>query len=241
MLSSTVLNQIQTLGIPVGIGTVIVVLATIVRWFFGPPMDSFHRWRESKHRDREYLLKIADHSEDDLEASWVKESTLQEAFRGRYGLLVGREERRAYFNLMRCYSPSIKWRHIRGISTLARRSMDGAGIEFHMPKRERRWRYAAAATGMIFYLFGSVLWVEGLLSAMHGSWAGIVLGVPVAVMGAFTTRVSQFPLQSYDAVGKVIQPNERNEFLLIPIPEAKKPEPSSLKPAPIDAIPRHRA
>ncbi len=69
MLSSTVLNQIQTLGIPVGIGTVIVVLATIVRWFFGPPMDSFHRWRESKHRDREYLLKIADHSEDDLEAS----------------------------------------------------------------------------------------------------------------------------------------------------------------------------
>lgn len=94
---------------------------------------------------------------------------------------------------------------------------------------------------MIFYLFGSVLWVEGLLSAMHGSWAGIVLGVPVAVMGAFTTRVSLFPLQSYDAVGKVIQPNERNEFLLIPIPEAKKPEPSSLKPAPIDAIPRHRA
>ncbi len=241
MLSSTVLTQIQALGVPVWIGAFILALAPVLRLFLVPSMDNFHRWRESKHRDREYLLKIADQSENDLETSWVRESLLQEAFRQRHGLLVEREERLVYASLMRRYSPSIKWRHIRGISTLARRGKDGSSIEFRMPLRERRWRYTAAATGMIFYLFGSLLWLEGLLPAMHGSWAGVVLGLLVAALGAFTTRVSLFALRSYDAIGKVIQPNERSEFLLIPIPEAEKPEPSSVKPAPIDAVPRRRA
>lgn len=241
MLSSPVLAQIQTLGIPVGIGALVVVLAPVLRWFLGPPMDSFHRWRESKHRDREYFLKIADQSENDLEASWVRESLLQEAFRQRHGLLVEREERLVYSSLMRRYSPSIKWRHIRGISTLARRSEDGTGIELHMPSHERRWRYIAATAGTVFYLFGSFLLLEGLLSAMHGSWAGIVVGLPIAVMGAVTTRVSLFAMQSYDAIGRTIRGKEREEFMLIPIPEPGSQRDRLTQKVPLEATPRRRA
>lgn len=242
MLSSTVLTQIQTLGVPVWIGAFIVVLAPVLRWFLGPSMDNFHRWRESKHRDREYLLKIADQSENDLEASWVRESLLQEAFRQRHGLLVEREERLVYSNLMRRYSPSIKWRHIRGISTLARRSKDGSSIEFHMPLRERRWRYIAAAAGAAFYLFGSFLLLGGLLSAMHGSWAEVALGLPIAVMGAVTTRVSLFAMQSYDAIGRTIRGKKSEEFMLISIPEPGKSESDRLTPKnSVEAVPRRRA
>jgi len=223
MFISTVITHLQSLGIPLWLAALAGLLFPVVRWFFGPPMDNFHRWRESKLRDREFLLKIASHPDDDLEAGWINEDELRNAFHQRHGVQAGPEERRAYSSLVRRYSPSVRWRHIRGIGSLARRSADGASIELRMPVWQRRLRYGAAIAGTVVYLAGSALWVDGLLHAAHGSWAEIIVGAPLAVVGAVATRSFLFPLQSYDVATEAIYGKSQQDVLLIPIPECAKP------------------
>lgn len=219
MSSSAVMTQLEALGVPLAFAVLVALLLPVVRWFFGPPMDSFHRWRESKHRDREHLLKIADHRSDDPEADWIREDELQSAFKRRHGIQAGPEERRAYSSLLRRCSPSVKWRHIRGISSLASRSRDGVSIELRMPRWQRRLRYGAALAGTSVYLLGCALWVQGLIPAMHGVWLDVIVGVALAIVGAIATRTFLFPVQSYDVVAKAICGKERPDILPIPIPE----------------------
>ncbi|AWH26778.1 hypothetical protein [Stenotrophomonas sp. YAU14D1_LEIMI4_1] len=222
MSVSLIPTHLQMLGIPLWPAILATLLCMAVGWFFRSPMDNFHRWRESKLRDREFLLKVANQSDDALEAARINEDELQSAFLQRHGIQAGAEERRTYSNLVRRYSPSIKWRHIRGISSLARRSADGNHIELHMPVWQRRFRYGTAIAGIALYLTGSFLWLGGLVQAVHGSWAGIIVGAPLAIVAAVTTRASLFPLQSYNVVAGAIHGEYRTEVLRIAIPESIK-------------------
>lgn len=222
MFISTVVTHLQALGVPLQLAVAATLLFLFVGWLFKSPMDNFHRWRESKLRDREFLLKIASHPDDDLEAAWINETELQNAFHRQYGIQAGAEERRTYSSLVRRYSPSVTWRHIRGISSLARRSADGVNIELRMPGWERRLRYCASTVGISVYVAGSTLWLDGLQQAVHGSWAEIIVGVPMAMVAAVATRAFLFPLLSYKVIAEAIHGNSELEVVLIPIPERIK-------------------
>ncbi|MEN5291678.1 hypothetical protein [Stenotrophomonas lactitubi] len=220
MLNGFLPNQLENLGVPIGVVVVGLLLIHALRWSVGSPTETFHRWRESKQRAREFLLKLSDHASGDVEARWIKDLALQEEFRRHHGMILSRTERLAYLNLLYQHAPTIKWRHIKGISQLAHRSSDGDHIELRLPKWERIARTFIGTIGLLLYLFGSALWLLGLPDLLRGAFPEIVAGVLFAILGAVTTRWMIFPVQSYREIAKACGEKDVPVSISLPVPKS---------------------